>query len=85
MPGNDGFEYDFRSHTEQYLWEGFPDDVQDDRHLYDMFHDFMDPRTPGDVRSADYQLIDNYLWEEYDLEFDDIMDWEAWREWYGAL
>lgn len=27
--------------------------------------------------------LHDYLYEEYGIEWDDVFDWEAFREWYG--
>lgn len=29
------------------------------------------------------ELVD-YLWEEYGLDFDDVFDWDGYREWYES-
>lgn len=26
----------------------------------------------------------DYLWEEYEIDFDDVFDWESWRELYDT-
>ena len=41
-----------------------------------------------DLNPADRQLIldelYDYLWDEYGLDFDNVFDWEGYREWYDA-
>lgn len=41
----------------------------------------------GDLGGADrqtvYEMLVDYLHDEYDLDLDDVFDWEAYREWYG--
>lgn len=30
------------------------------------------------------ETLRDYLWEEYEIDFDDIFDWEGWREVYDT-
>lgn len=34
-------------------------------------------------RLSIYEMLQEYMMETYDVEFDEVFDWEAWREWYG--
>lgn len=38
---------------------------------------------PADDRSAIREALNDYMLQEYDVEFNDIFDWDAWREAYG--
>ena len=41
----------------------------------------MTPRERDDV----YAALQDYLWDEYEIDFDDVFDWEDYREWYSSL
>lgn len=43
--------------------------------LYDMDLSPMD-------REIILGMLEDYLWEEYDIVFDEVFDWHAYREWY---
>jgi hypothetical protein len=30
-----------------------------------------------------YEDLKDILWDEYGIDFEEIWDWEAFREWYG--
>lgn len=61
------------------------DELGNDYHLQDLFDDalFRDDLTPQEREDAYQELID-YLWEEYQLDFEQVFDWEDYREWYDS-
>ena len=44
----------------------------------------FDNTVTGDERDAAYDALVEYLWEEYEIDFDDMFDWEDYREWYDT-
>lgn len=36
-----------------------------------------------DLRDA-RDLLEDYLYDEYDIDFDAVFDWEAWDRWYAT-
>lgn len=43
--------------------------------LYDMELSPMD-------REIVLEMLEDYLWSEYGIDFDDVFDWDGYREWY---
>lgn len=40
---------------------------------------------PGE-RDMAYDALVEYMWDEYEIDFDDVFDWDDYREWYeGAV
>lgn len=37
--------------------------------------------SPPD-RQIVLDLLEEYLWDEYNIDFDDVFDWDAYRDWY---
>lgn len=37
----------------------------------------------GEQRQRMRETLERYMADEYGLDFDDILDWELYREWYG--
>lgn len=33
-------------------------------------------------RAIVLEALEEYLWEEYGIDFDDVFDWEGYKEWY---
>jgi hypothetical protein len=62
-----------------------PPSIEDDRTLELLFDTalFQTDLNPGD-RDAILDELYNYLWDEYGLDFDEVFDWEGYREWYDA-
>lgn len=60
------------------------DAMLEDQTLQALFHDglFADDYSP-DEQQAIFETLVDYFYEEYDLEFNQEFDWEAFREWYG--
>lgn len=55
-----------------------PDEILSDPLVLRMFENAFFEHS----RDAEVALI-NYLFDEYGLEWEDVWDWEAWREAYG--
>ena len=51
-------------------------------HLHDSLFDF--DKFDSEVRQGKLDELKQYLRDEYDINFDDIFDWESWREWYDS-
>lgn len=45
-----------------------------------LFQDGFTPRERDGVQAA----LEEYLWDEYGIDFDDAFDWAAYREWYES-
>lgn len=72
---------------------GFRADEQDtywnpdfDPTVHDAFYDFWynDELTVYE-REATYEALIQMLWEEYGINFEDLWDWDAFREWYDSV
>jgi hypothetical protein len=62
---------------------GDPHLVGDDS-LQLLFHEALfDMELDPDTRDNIYNTLVEYMWDEYGIDFDDVFDWEAYREWYG--
>ena len=70
---------------QQFLYDliGFTGNAQDSE-LRDMFWDVMynDELSIGQ-RLDLYESLSTYVFDEYGMEFEDIWDWDDFREWYG--
>lgn len=56
-----------------------------DEHLQGLFDTAMfDPDTSTEERQEAYDALIEYLWEEYNINFEDAFDWEDYREWYDS-
>lgn len=56
-----------------------PDEILSDPLVLRMFENaFFDHDSAAEV------ALINYLYDEYDLIWEDVWDWDAWREAYGA-
>jgi hypothetical protein len=83
---NDDWE-DFNSHdweeTPAWLWDqatdgqGWNDDYG--RMLFDMV--FVDP-VDTTTRESVFDALKDWFMDEYGVGFEDVFDWDAWREWY---
>jgi hypothetical protein len=78
---------DFASHfsaTEDFLWnDAFGNEFQDTT-AQALFHAaYFDQDYTTSERVAIREALAEYLEDEYDIDFDDVFDWEAWRESYG--
>lgn len=45
---------------------------------------FGDDPVRGDDRDSIQDALEAYMLDVYGYDFDDVWDWEAWREAYGA-
>lgn len=55
----------------------------DDPYLEGLLHTaFFEPGIDRDTREETYQYLVEYLWDEYEIDFEDVFDWEEYREWY---
>lgn len=81
--------FDFGSLPEgqqqEFLYEliGFKDNALDSE-ARDLFNDVMynNELSMGERLDA-YNELTIYLYDEYGLVFEEIWDWDAFREWYG--
>jgi hypothetical protein len=57
----------------------------DDAHLQELFDKALfDPDVADDERAEAYDELVDYLWDEYEIDFEDVFDWEDYRSWYDA-
>lgn len=70
------------SDNEKQLWEPFANAFNDShaQSLFDAAY-FSDDYTP-DERKAVREALDSYLSDTYGYDFDEMFDWETWREGY---
>jgi hypothetical protein len=60
-------------------------DVGSDLYLQDLFDTAMfDPDASQQERETAYSDLVDYLWDQYDIDFDYAFDWEDYREWYDT-
>lgn len=65
------------------LTEGFTP-MMENPYLQSLYHDAMwDLEIPRSERDTAYEELVSFMREEYDVEFADEFDWEAYREWYS--
>ncbi len=57
-------------------------DAMQDTELAQMVDDALFSGLRGAERDHAQSELERYLWQEYEINFNDEMDWEAWREWY---
>lgn len=66
--------------------ETFPSDKPEmfnDAHLQDLFDTaWFDPDVSHEDRLHAREELRDYVWEEYELDWDEIFDWQDWAEWY---
>lgn len=59
-------------------------DMADDPILQLAFHEaFFDWDMSPEDKANNREALDLYLQEYYDIELDDVFDWEEYREWYS--
>lgn len=83
-------ERDWEDHN-QYDWDTKPawlwDQVTDGRGWDDeygkMLYDsvFVDP-VDTELRSTIFDRLKEWFQDEYGVDFENVFDWAAWREWY---
>ncbi len=60
-------------------------DIGNDPRLQRLFDRAMfDMDIDRDERDDAYFKLKMYLWQKYDIDFEDAYDWEAYREWYDT-
>lgn len=73
--------------TEYGFWHETTKDYPEayaDVYAQNMFHEaFFDFEFENHEREAMHEILEDYFWEEYELDFDELFDWEGYREWYG--
>lgn len=73
------------THLENALWDNAFGDFNDPV-AEALFHEGYFVRDSGfspDELGAIRDSLTDYLRDEYGIEFDDVFDWDAWRESYG--
>jgi hypothetical protein len=62
-----------------------PDVAARDERMQDLLDEalFDDNATTDERTTAMAQLID-YMWDEYGIDFEDVFDWESYREAYDS-
>lgn len=65
--------------------EGNPE-VFADETLQMLYHEALfDFDISSANRETTYDLLVDYLWDNYGIDFDEVMDWESYREWYESV
>lgn len=85
------FEWDFLpnnwSESEKGMWTDAFDPIGafDDRTAQALFNEgyFNSDRSATD-RGAIREALDDYMMDNYGIDFGQIFDWEAWRDAYGT-
>lgn len=68
------------------LYEGTFQDVEllSDGFVQSLFElGYIDHNVDHDTRMDARDALDTYLDEVYDIDFDDVFDWDQWREYMG--
>lgn len=66
------------------LTDGIPA-IMDNVYVQDLYHDAMwNLDIPIRERDAAHNELVEFIHDQYEIEFDQEFDWEAWREWYDA-
>ncbi len=79
-------EFDRGEHQES-LYEliGFNTEPVDPA-VHDLFWEVMyNDELTADQREDYYEQLEVYLYDMYGLDFEDLWDWEDFREWYGSV
>lgn len=68
--------------------ETFPPDKPEmfnDSHLQDLFDSaWFNPDVSREDRLDAREELREYLQDTYDVDFDEVFDWEDWAEWYES-
>jgi hypothetical protein len=91
--------YDEFNDDESFDYGSLPE-IQQQEFLYDVFgftHDALDSEARElfwDVMYNDelsygqrmdkFEELADYIWDEYGIMFEDVWDWESFREWYDS-
>jgi hypothetical protein len=55
-----------------------------DPELQSLFDDAMfNPDLSPEEREEVYDMMVDYMWDAYGIDFEDTFDWEGYREYYG--
>lgn len=77
------------SPTESQLFEQFvngDDLMENDRLLQALYDEAMfNFDLPHSDRVLILETMRDYVWDEYGIDFDDVFDWEAYREAYDSV
>lgn len=79
----DSFSYE---EGQEYLYDiiGFTD-ASFDETAHNLFYDAMyNDALTIDERIQMFEDLQDYLYEEYDIDFAEYWDWDDFREWYAA-
>lgn len=63
-------------------WDDFPDEILEDQMFVDFLDSFFQKGLTGDNWHGIHDALEDYMWEEYGLIFDDYIDWDDYGEWY---
>lgn len=56
-----------------------------DAYAADLFDKaFFDPSTTKEERESSREALIDYLWNEYEIDFEEAFDWEDYRDWYDS-
>jgi hypothetical protein len=69
-------EYDLPDRLESNL----DDIIDNDDYLAGLIEDAFFDHVHGN--ELDYGDLKDYLAEEYGIDFDEVFDWDGWRDWY---
>jgi len=76
-----------RGEQQTFLYDliGFKEDTPGDSYVRETFWDVMyNDNISLNERMSMYDNLSDYLYEEYGIEFDDLWDWEDFRDWYES-
>jgi len=68
----------FESEHQEYADLIFGSESQVDHHAQDLFMEAYF----NDDQNAYLELVD-YMWDEYQIDWEEVYDWQDFREWYG--
>lgn len=64
---------------------GGEQEIMEDRELQFLFHEaYFDRDLFGEYRATFQDGLEEYLWEEYGIDFDLDFDWDDYRDWYDS-
>lgn len=61
----------------------FPPELRADDMVMNFVGVMFDDNLSPDFRHSTYDALHDYVQDEYGWDFDDLFDWDAYREWYG--
>lgn len=56
-----------------------------DDNLQFLFEEIFDEDLKPWERDAVFDAISDYMWEQYEIDFDSAFDWDAYREFYDSI